>query len=224
MHEYFKIALLFLLNYYFFKLAGLWISIISLGLTIYKILSYFGITRSPKILLGSFEGGISFTKDYYGPYTKHKEAFYEASKLIKAYNLQNYIIIALYYDSPGSVDEDNLRSSIGIYAKKGFYNKKYEEFEDYCRDNGFNKNELPDSVSLYSKWNYFNFFSMIIGVQKFYKIMFTNLENGKYKKEYNIDKSKVKNMIEVYEDLGTQMTFYVPIENNDKFMIFKKNK
>ena len=224
MHTYFKIALLFLLNYFSFTLAGIWYGLISLGMTIYKILSYIGITRTPKILIGRFEEGITYTKDYYGSYTKHKEAFYEASRLIKTYNLKNYIIIALYYDSPTSVEEDKLRSSIGVYIKKELHNKESEEFENYCLSHGFNKNQLPCSPSLYSNWEYFNFFSMIIGVQKFYKIMFTNLGNGYYKKKYNIDESKIKNMIEVYEDLGTSMTFYVPIENNDKFMVFKKNK
>ena len=70
------------------------------------------------MFLGYFDEGITFTKDYYGSYSTHHEAFCEASKLIQNYNLQNYIAIALYYDSPGSVEEDKLRSSIGIYIKK----------------------------------------------------------------------------------------------------------
>ena len=224
MHAYFKISLLLLINYYCFTLSGLFFGFISIGITIYKILSYLGIARNPNIFWGCFEEGITFTKDYYGSYTKHQDAFCEASNLIKSYNLKNYIVIALYFDKPGSMEEDKLRSSIGIYAKKSLYNKENEEFEKYCQENGFNKNELPSSPSLYCNWEYFNFYSMIIGVQKFYKLMFINLANGNYKKEFNIDENKIKNMIEVYEDLDSSMTFYVPIENNDKFMIFKKNK
>ena len=224
MHIVFKISLLLLLNYYCFTLAGLWFGFISLGITIYKILSYLGFTRNPEIFLGRFEEGITFTKDYYGSYTKHQEAFCEAATLIKTYNLQNYIVIAFYYDSPGNVADDKLRSSIGIYTKKSFYNKENEELEKYCQENGYNKNELPSSPSLYCNWEYFNFFSMIIGIQKFYKLMFSNLKNGIYKKEYNIDESKIKTMIEAYDDLESTMTFYVPIQNNDKYMIFKKDK
>ena len=224
MHIIFKISLLLLLNYYCFTLAGLWFGFISLGIIIYKILSYLGITRNPEIFLGHFDEGITFTKDYYGSYTTHKEAFCEALRLIETYNLQNYIVIALYYDSPGYVEEDKLRSSIGIYTKKSFYNNENEEFEKYCQENGYNKNELPSSSSLFCNWEFFNFTSMIIGVQKFYKLMFSKLKNGDYKKEYNIDESKIKIMIESYDYPNSTMTFYVPIQNNDKYMIFKKIK
>ena len=120
--------------------------------------------------------------------------------------------------------DNKLKSSRGIYTKKSFNNKENEELEKFCQENGYNKNELPSSPSVYCNWEYFNFYSMIIGLQKFYKLMFSNLDKGIYKKEYNIDEIKIKTMIEAYDDLESTMTFYVLIQNNDKYMIFKRDK
>jgi hypothetical protein len=223
MNPYIKICLLLLINYYSFTLAGIWFGILSLSLTIYKILSLLGLTKSPIINLSHFDDGITYTKDYLGAYSKQKEAFTEATKLIETFKLQDYVIIALYYDYPGSVEESQLRSSIGIYKKKGFENKESEDFEKYCEQNGYNKNELPSCKALFSHWDFLNFAAMIIGIQKFYKLIEKNLDNTEYRKKYRIDKSKITAFLEVYETMNS-MSFYVPIENEEKFMIYKKEK
>ena len=168
MNVYTKILLLIFINCLCYIFAGLWFGLIASCILIYKILSYFGITKTPKIFAGHFVEGLSFTKDYFGSYTKHQKEFMEAYQLIQKFKLKDYIVIAFYYDSPNSVEENKLRSSIGIYTK----NKKSienitEEFEKYCEEKGYNKNELPNSRSLYCNWEYFNFTSMIIGVKNF---------------------------------------------------------
>ena len=225
MNIYVRILLLIIINLLCFKLAGFWIGMICSCIVVYKILSFFGITRTPSIFVGSFVEGISFTKDYFGSYTKHQKEFMEAGQLIEKFKLKDYSLIALYYDSPNSVEENKLRCSIGIYTKsKNSIEKITEEFEKYCEENGYNKNELPNARSLYSNWDYFNFASMIIGIQKFYKLIYKNLKDDNFKKLFKVDESKIKAMIEVYERSNDSMSFYVPLINGEKFMLFKNNK
>ena len=223
MNPYIKICLLLLINYFCFTLAGVWFGILSLGITIYKILSLLGITKTPIINLGHFAEGITYTKDYLGSYSKQRDAFMEALKLIEIFKLQDFAIIALYYDTPGKVEESKQRCSIGLYKKKSFENKESEEFEKYCQENGYNKNELPNCRALYSNWDYLNFAAMIVGSQKVYKMLESNLKNDEFKKKYSIDESKITVSLEVYENMNS-MSFYIPIENGDKFLIFKKDQ
>ena len=225
MNIYVKILLLIFLNYLCYIFAGFWLGLIASCIIVYKILSYFGITRVPNISEGHFVEGLSFTKDYFGSYKNHQKEFMEACQLIQRFKLKDFIVIALYYDSPNSVEENKLRSSIGIYTKnKDSIENITEEFEKYCEENGYNKNELPNSRSLFCNWEYFNFVSMIIGVQKFYKLMDKNLKDDSFKKTFRIDESKIKASIEVYELDHNSMCFYIPLINGDKFMLFKKDK
>ena len=148
MNVYVKILLLIFINYLCYAYTHFWLGLIASCIIIYKILSYFGITRTPKILVEHFAEGLSFTKDYYGSYRKHHNEFMEACQLIQKFKLKDFLIIALYYDSPNSVEERKLRSSIGIYTKnKSFIENIPKEFEKYCEENGYNKNELPSSRS-----------------------------------------------------------------------------
>ena len=107
---YIKIILLLIANIFSFKLTGFWLGLLSTSIVIYKILSYFGITKSPLIYQGSFQGGVLFTKDYIGSYSKNQAAFCEAGQLIKKFKLKDFLIVSFYYDSPSSVEEKKLRS------------------------------------------------------------------------------------------------------------------
>lgn len=225
MNGYIRIALLFIINFICFKLVGFWFGIISSFIVIYRILTLIGITRTPIIYRGFFIDGISYTKDYLGPYSKHQEAFMEAGKLIETYKLKNFVVIALYYDSPSTIEESKLRSSIGIYKKNIAKSEEIpEDFEKYCEQNGYNKNELPRADAIYSNWDYFNFISMMIGIQKFYKLINNKLKDEYFKKQYKVDEKKLKAFIEVYECHNNSMSFYVPITKGDNFMVFKKDK
>jgi len=225
MNVYAKILLLIFINLLCYAFTGFWIGLFASCILIYKILSYFGITRTPNIFIGHFEEGLSFTKDYYGSYKKHKKEFMEACQLIQKFKLKDFLVIALYYDSPDSVEEKKLRCSIGIYTKNiNFVENIPKEFEKYCEENGYNKNELPSSRSLYCNWKYFNFLSMIIGVIKFYKLMEKNMKDDNFKETFRVDESQIKASIEVYEMDHSSVSFYLPLANGDKFMLFKKEK
>ena len=225
MNPFCSIILLLYTNYLVYHYSGIFLGLISSLIVIYKISYILGKTRTPTIFLGSFQQGLSYTKDYFGSYTQHKGAFLEAKKLIEKYKLKDFVLIAIYYDKPGSMDDNKLRSSIGIYKRSKWSPEKIpEEFEKYCEENGYNKTELPDASSLCCIWDYFNYSSMMIGIQKFYKLFEVKIRDGNFRKMYNIDENKTKISIEVYESIDSYISFYVPLTNNENFMVFKKNR
>ena len=225
MNPFCSIILLLYTNYLVYHYSGIFLGLISSLIVIYKISYILGKTRTPTIFLGSFQQGLSYTKDYFGSYTQHKGAFLEAKKLIEKYKLKDFVLIAIYYDKPGSMDDNKLRSSIGIYKRSKWSPEKIpEEFEKYCEENGYNKTELPDTSSLCCIWDYFNYSSMMIGIQKFYKLFEVKIRDGNFRKMYNIDENKTKISIEVYESIDSYISFYVPLTNNENFMVFKKNR
>jgi len=225
MNPFCSIILLLYTNYLVYHYSGIFLGLISSLIVIYKISYILGKTRTPTIFLGSFQQGLSYTKDYFGSYTQHKGAFLEAKKLIEKYKLKDFVLIAIYYDKPGSMDDNKLRSSIGIYKRSKWSPEKIpEEFEKYCEENGYNKTELPDTSSLCCIWDYFNYNSMMIGIQKFYKLFEVKIRDGNFRKMYNIDENKTKISIEVYESIDSYISFYVPLTNNENFMVFKKNR
>ena len=220
---YFKIALYLIINLVVYYFGGFWLGLIGLCIVIFRLLNIFGITRSITFYRGSFGDGIVFTKDYYGPYNNQQQAFNEAKKLISTYQLKDFLVIGIYYDKPDSPDQNKLRSSIGIYKpNRGFPDKVPEEFERYCEKNEYNKNELPNSNSLYCSWDFFNAFTLIIGIKKYYNLLNSKINDPSFKRIFKIDEKKVKVIVEVYKE--KEVSFYVPLLNVDKFMLFKKDK
>ena len=219
----FYVGLYLIINLLAFKLGGFWLGLIALCIVIYKVLDMFGIIRNIIIYKGSFGDGIVFTKDYYGSYNNLQQAFNEAKKLISTYQLKDFLIIGIYYDKADSPDQNKLRSSIGIYKQnRGFPDKVPEEFERYCQNNEYNKNELPNTSSLYASWDYFNTFTLITGIKKFKSTLYSKLKDPSFKRLFKVDENKVKVIVEVYKE--KEVNFYVPLLNVDKFMLFQKDK
>ena len=217
------VGLYLIINLLAFKLGGFWLGLIALCIVIYKLLDMFGIIRNIIIYKGSFGDGIVFTKDYYGSYNNLQQAFNEAKKLISTYQLKDFLIIGIYYDKADSPDQNKLRSSIGIYKpNRGFPDKVPEEFERYCQNNEYNKNELPNTSSLYASWDYFNTFTLITGIKKFKSTLYSKIKDPSFKRLFKVDESKVKIIVEVYKE--KEVNFYVPLLNVDKFMLFQKDK
>ncbi len=223
MNPYLKILILVVVDLISFKLAGFWFGLIATGIVVYKILSIIGVLRKPGFFRGPFYEGVSFTKDYVGPYSNQEKAYEEAINLINLFKLEDFSVIGFFYDTPGKVEDSKLRCSIGIYKKNvGFPEKFSEEFERYCEQNGYNKNELPNATSLYSSWEYFNTFTLKLGISKFYSAFNENLKNASFKRTFNINESKLKASIELYGK--NTVEFFIPLLNGDKFMLFKKDK
>ena len=223
-NPYVSVAVLFFASFIILILKHPILALIPLGIAIYKTLSILGLIRKCGFFRGSFVEGVVFTKDYIGPYSNNQIAFQEALRLIRNFKLKDYVIIAIYYDLPEN-DDKNLKYSVGVYRKNvGFPEKPPAEFERYCNENGYNQTELPNATSLYSSWEFHSFYTLKIGIKKFYDSLKQNLNDDNFKRAYKIrDASLLKTCIELYES-ESLVSFHVPLLFADKFNVFKKDK
>ena len=220
MDPFIRLVLLLAVDIYIFIHFGKLYGLLGLGGIIFRFLHIFGFTRSPQIYKGTFNEGVAYLKDYQGSY-KNPEAYKEALNLINTYKLKDFKGIGIFYDKPGEVPEEKLRSSIGIYRKNQDSPEPVpKEFESYCQTNNYYSAELPKNSCIYSTWDYSNVFIMIIGIMKFYALITKNLEDALFRKMHKI-KENPKLCIELYES-ESKMEFYIPIANEDKFFFYKK--
>ena len=220
MNPFIRLVLLLAVDIYIFMNFGKLYGFLGLGVIIFRFLHIFGFTRSPQIYRGAFSEGVAYLKDYQGSY-KNPEAYKEAAYLINTYKLKGFLVIGIFYDRPGEVPEEKLRSSIGIYRRnQGFPDPVPKEFESYCQTNNYYSVDLPMNSCIYSTWEFSNSFTMVMGIMKFYALMKKNLEDAMFRKMYKI-KENTKVCIELYES-ESKMEFYIPIANEDKFLVYKK--
>ena len=221
MNPFIRLVLLLAVDIYIFMNFGKLYGFLGLGVIIFRFLHIFGFTRSPQIYRGAFSEGVAYLKDYQGSY-KNPEAYKEAAYLINTYKLKGFLVIGIFYDRPGEVPEEKLRSSIGIYRRnQGFPDPVPKEFESYCQTNNYYSVDLPMNSCIYSTWEFSNSFTMVMGIMKFYTLMKKNLEDAMFRKMYKI-KENPKVCIELYES-ESKLEFYIPIANEDKFLVYKKD-
>ena len=221
MNPFIRLVLLLAVDIYIFMNFGKLYGFLGLGVIIFRFLHIFGFTRSPQIYRGAFSEGVAYLKDYQGSY-KNPEAYKEAAYLINTYKLKGFLVIGIFYDRPGEVPEEKLRSSIGIYRRnQGFPDPVPKEFESYCQTNNYYSVDLPMNSCIYSTWEFSNSFTMVMGIMKFYSLMKKNLEDAMFRKMYKI-KENPKVCIELYES-ESKLEFYIPIANEDKFLVYKKD-
>ncbi len=221
MNPFIRLVLLLAVDIYIFMNFGKLYGFLGLGVIIFRFLHIFGFTRSPQIYRGAFSEGVAYLKDYQGSY-KNPEAYKEAAYLINTYKLKDFLVIGIFYDKPGEVPEEKLRSSIGIYRRnQGFPDPVPKEFESYCQTNNYYSVDLPMNSCIYSTWEFSNSFTMVMGIMKFYALMTKNLEDAMFRKMYKI-KENPKVCIELYES-ESKLEFYIPIANEEKFLVYKKD-
>jgi hypothetical protein len=227
-----KIGIFILVDYFLFKTFGFLFGMIGVGITVARILYILGFFRKPSIFRGAICDGIAFLKDYQGPIYKNGAAFEEALKIIKTFKLdqvkegeEKYCVIGVYYDKPGEVEESKLRYSIGIYQKnKGFPSKPPEELQRYCESNNYNYTEIPNTTALYSHWQYSTYFTMMNGIKKFNVELKKCLNDASFRKTYRLKpETKCNIILELYET-DSNIAFYTPILNEEKFRFYKKDK
>ena len=220
MNPFIRLVLLLAVDIYIFMNFGKLYGFLGLGVIIFRFLHIFGFTRSPQIYRGAFSEGVAYLKDYQGSY-KNPETYKEAAYLINTYKLKGFLVIGIFYDKPGEVPEEKLRSSIGIYRRnQGFPDPVPKEFESYCQTNNYYSVDLPMNSCIYSTWEFSNSFTMVMGIMKFYALMKKNLEDAMFRKMYKI-KENPKVCIELYES-ESKLEFYIPIANEEKFLVYKK--
>ena len=218
-------------DFILFHFLGTIVGIIGLTLTIIYALNVFGFLRSPSMFRGSFVEGTAFLKDYQGSYSNNRAAFEEAEKIIKTFKLNEekdkykYGLIGIFYDRPGEVEESKLRCSIGIYKRnQGFPEKPPRELESYCTENNYYYAELPTATSLYGEWKYPTFFTLTMGIKKFYAKLKESIKDTSFLRNYRLNSNmKFDIIIQLYES-DSKVSFYVPYFNVDKFRLFKGDK
>lgn len=217
----YKYAILFVVDLILFKYIGFIPGLIGLAIIVYRLANALGFTRPIKFYKCAFAEGTVYTKDYTGAYSSFGPKFEEAKKILEKFKLEKtYSLISFYYDCPGKtkVPEEKQRASIGIYKKKNVeFVHPNEEFEKYVLENGYKKNQIPNSSSLFSDWYFINFFSLMIGIKKFYKALQTSLADPIFRKDYKV-KDEVKVSVELYESQDI-VKFYIPTANEEKFLI-----
>ena len=224
MNPFLKYLILLCVDIYIFMHFGKIYGCIGLGVILVRLLNTLGYLRSPKVFRGAFSEGVAYLKDYQGPY-HNPDAYKEALNLITTFKLKNFVVIGLFYDKPGEVPEDKLRCSIGIFRRNiGFPDPVSQEFENHCKDNNYYSVEFPMTSCIYSSWEYSNFFTMMIGIMKFYKVLNDSLKDPQVRKLYKIKENvDPKVTIELYST-ESKMEFFVPIVNEDKFLVYKKEE
>ena len=106
-----------LVDLFIFKYISFYLGLLVCCGIIYHILKKIGIAfRSPSIFKGSFLDGVAFLKDYEGDFISDRKAFEEAKNIIKTFKLDknekvddNYLVMGIYYDKPGEVENSKLR-------------------------------------------------------------------------------------------------------------------
>ena len=227
MNPLIKIGILVLVDLYLFRL-GFYFGIIGLIVVIVRILHMLGFLRNPSLSKGSFCEGITFLKDYSGPYYKSGAAFQEASNIIKTFKLDEekskYVLIGIFYDNPKEVEESKLRYSVGIYQRNiGFADKPKRDLESYCNDKDYYFAELPVASSLFGQWEFNNSFTMQKGIQKLNDLLESKLKDDSFLKTYRIKKgTKCPIHIELYET-NTKVSYYAPLLQVEQFQLYKKD-
>jgi len=225
-----KYLLFFVIDFCIFCKFGMNLGIIGLAIIIFRILRDVGYLRNVTFAKGSIFEGIAFLKDYKCSFAYLEHAFKDASNMIDRFNLKEknkeFYVIAIYYDIL-TTKEDEMKCSIGIYQKNiGFEEKQKEELEQYCRENGYNKFELPTQSSLYSSWEIstiFNKISMFLGIRTFFASFKANIKNADFIKSYKLKEEKCNTVIQIIEH-NKNITFSVPKIDETKFHFYAKDK
>jgi hypothetical protein len=224
-----RISILLMINLACYHFGGFWPGVFSFFITFYRILSIYGILGTPQLFQTHFKSGICYIKDYTGSYKSHQDVFEYMCKILEEKNLNDFSLIALYYDEENKEKEKEQRCSIGFYIanEEEEEYKLNEELEKYLLiEEKFRKHILVYAKSIYCKWNYFNTFTMMIGIRKFYGLMKQKLKSRNFLESYNIKKEQFNVAIEVYENFfgNKNIHFYMPFEKNDKFFLFGNDK
>ena len=217
-----KLIIFISIDIYIFISFGKPYGLLGIGFILYYLFDILSIFHSLKISSGNFNGGVAYLKDYQGP-LHNPQAFKDSLYLIKNFKLKDFVIIGIYYDKPDEVEKNKLRYSIGIFKKKGSNKGTInKDFENYCNKNNFYHVEFPDTASICSSWKYSNFFSMMVGIAKFNQLIKKNLDDETFRNMHKITE-KPKIVIELYVN-ESDMEFYIPTANVDKFLVYRKKE
>lgn len=115
-------------------------------------------------------------------------------ELISKANIETFKGVGIYYDDPGEVATDKLRSEIGCILEEDDLEKI-----DMLKDMNFHIKEIASAKYLYAEFPYKNSLSIFMGIIKVYPVL----------KKYIADnKLTMREMIEIY-DIPSRKIIYM---------------
>jgi hypothetical protein len=151
-------------------------------------------------------GKVTIEEKEMGPfvlvYEEHKGDYRGTAKiqddiynsLLKDYEIETFKGFGIYYDKPGEVPTDELRSIAGCILEESDYDKI-----DFLEEKEFNIREIPGQDSIVAEFPFKNKFSIFVGIMKVYP----KIED--YIKEHNLANNE---MMEIY-DIPSKKIIYL---------------
>jgi hypothetical protein len=173
---------------------------------------------SIKFSLGYFPESDVFYLDYQGEYKDIGPKFESLKLTMKKFKLLddcNYFFFGIYYDNPQLIkDVKKCRAVFGI--GRSSQSPQGREMEDYLVNNGFKKSSLPGTQSLTSLFEYIYNISMLIGINKYYSALHTNLKDEGFKRQFMV-KGDFQGSVEIYRNNSIQ--FFRPYDHLADFKL-----
>lgn len=223
MHTLIRIFLLLIISFCCFHFVSFGTGIISIIISIYCLLVIFGVLKKVQIFQNHFPPGICYLKVYQNSNSNIGDIFNQLNQFKKDNKLGDFLLIAFYYNEPGSFSQKKEKCSLGLYQKGNINNPK--ELDEIFVKQGFIKHELVDTKCIYCCWDYFFNFSLNIGKRKFYKLMEKKFKSNNFTEAFKIDVIDIKVSIEIYDSFeDNRVYFYIPFKNVEKYNLLEKNE
>ena len=227
MHPLINLFAILIINVLFFKLNEIYfVNIIVFSISIYSILNFLGIIGRPQLFQNHLRPFACYIKDDINPSVNKKSLINKITKFIDENNLNDFSLIIFYYDKFRNIEKSNQRFSKGLYKKINGNYKILEKTNNFLIKAGFRRHDFEDNKALYCGWDYYYSFTKIIGIWKFYNLIYRKIKSQKFLNAFNIQENQIEVAIEIYHNFFGNKSFeiFIPFENKDKFMIYQKNK
>lgn len=212
MSQVFLLIINLIIYCYFSFKTGLMFS----SLLFFKFLWDCGLFTKIYFFKGNLNNCDIYYYEYTGEYQFLNKEFSKISTLMNKFKLNKlFSSFGIYYDDPSKVDPKKCRAVVGIMQHQTTEN--YKDFFDYLLENSFKKAYLPITPAICSTFPLKNMISLMIGIKKHYSTLKEKLKNEEFQREFDIDDKRMKLSVEVYRN--SQMEFYIPTKNLDKFYL-----
>ena len=174
-----------------------WILVVIIVIVILLVawLAYMGIFGSVKVTEREMGPYTIVYDNYVGPYANTMKVFEKVYKAVKSVSVESVAGIGIYYDIPGKVASDKLRSSCGAVIDPKDIRKIYPLRKQ------FKVMALPKKMSMVAEFPIRNSLSFMIGPMKGYPAIMNYMKEKGYKMAMPYE----------YYDMKTNKILYVMV-------------
>lgn len=146
--------------------------------------------------------------EHTGPYNKIGTVLDKVNRALSNTKIKPGPMAGIYYDDPGSVPEDKLRSAAGYLIEE----QALADFDP--EKHGLNVLNLPERKYIHTSFPNTNPFSMVIGISKVYPAIRKHIkDNGYQTYSYSVEDYKKAFGMEIYYD--DRIEYYMVSPNLD---------